>query len=473
MTEKYIYKTNPYEHQRQALIKGAKLKNFAYFMEMGTGKTKVAIDNAAYLYQEKQIQLVIVIAPNSVYQNWIKEIETHCPINDYNIFVHKVDKKFQYFADKLNFYLINVEAFSHQSGIQLLTPILNNLGHHAMMILDESTTIKNREAKRTKAICKLGTMARYKRILTGSPITKSPLDLYTQCSFLSPSLLGFKSFLSFRNRYCMMEPIPVSNDRVILIPKYFINLHELEDKLKSFSYRVRKEDCLDLPEKIYQQRFVDFTLEQKKVYKQMQEHAFAIIQDQEVSFANKLTEMLKLHQVCNGFLKTNEGVIVEMEDCPKLKELTKVIEEGTGKFIIWANYIYNIESICNLLKKLYGDKSVVSIYGAVSVENRTIAVDKFQNNPDVRFFVGNPTTGGYGLTLTAASYVVYFSNSYNLEIRQQSEDRAHRIGQKKNVTYVDILMRNSIDMLIVSALQRKIKISAETLGEEVKRWLTN
>lgn len=473
MTEKYIYKTQPYEHQRQALIKGAKLKNFAYFMEMGTGKTKVAIDNAAYLFKEKQIQLVIVIAPNSVYQNWIKEIETHCPVEDYNIFVHKVDKKFQYLADKLNFYLINVEAFSHQSGVQTLMPILLNLGRYTMMILDESTTIKNREAKRTKAICKLGTMAGYKRILTGSPITKSPLDLYTQCSFLSPSLLGFKSFLSFRNRYCMMEPIPVSNDRVIMIPKYFINLHELEDKLKLFSYRVRKEDCLDLPEKIYQQRFVEFTIEQKRVYKQMQEQAFAIIQDQEVSFANKLTEMLKLHQVCNGFLKTNEGAIVELEDCPKLKELIKVIEEGDGKFIIWANYIHNIESICKLLKKLYGDKSVVSIYGAVSVEDRTIAVNKFQSDPDVKFFVGNPTTGGYGLTLTAASYVVYFSNSYNLEVRQQSEDRAHRIGQKKNVTYVDILMRNSIDMLIVSALQRKIKISAETLGEEVKRWLTN
>jgi len=471
MTEKYIYKTKPYEHQRQALIKGAKLKNFAYFMEMGTGKTKVAIDNAAFLYQSKEIQLVIVVAPNSVYQNWIKEIETHCPIEDYNIFVHKVDKKFQYFADKLNFYLINVEAFSHQSGVQILMPILLNLGRYTMMILDESTTIKNREAKRTKAICKLGTMAGYKRILTGSPITKSPLDLYTQCSFLSPSLLGFKSFLSFRNRYCMMEPMPISNDRVIMIPKYFINLHELEDKLKSFSFRVRKEDCLDLPEKTYQQRFVDFTLEQKKVYKQMQEQAFAIIQDKEVSFANKLTEMLKLHQVCNGFLKTNEGFIVKMEDCPKLKELIKVIEEGDGKFIIWANYIYNIESICNLLKKLYGDKAVVSIYGAVSVEDRTIAVNKFQTDADVKFFVGNPTTGGYGLTLTAASYVIYFSNSYNLEVRQQSEDRAHRIGQKKNVTYVDILMRNSIDMLIISALKRKIKISAETLGEELKKWI--
>ena len=243
--------------------------------------------------------------------------------------------------------------------------------------------------------------------------------------------------------------------------------------MKSFSYRVRKEDCLDLPEKIYQQRFVDFTAEQKRVYKQMQEQAWAIIQDQEVSFANKLTEMLKLHQVCNGFLKTNEGIIVKMEDCPKLKELIKVIEEGDGKFIIWANYIHNIESISSLLKKLYGENSVVSIYGAVSVEDISIAVYKFQNDSDVKFFVGNPTTGGYGLTLTAASYVIYFSNSYNLEVRQQSEDRAHRIGQKKNVTYVDLLMRNSIDMLIVSALQKKIKISAETLGEVVKKWLVN
>jgi SNF2 family DNA or RNA helicase len=472
MTEKYIYKTEPYEHQRQALIKGAKLKNFAYFMEMGTGKTKVAIDNAAYLFQLKLIHFVVVVAPNSVYQNWVKEIETHCPIKDYNMYVHKVDKKFNYQPDKLNFYLINVEAFSHPSGTKALMPILLNLGRYSMMILDESTTIKNREAKRTKAICKLGTMVEYKRILTGSPITKSPLDLYTQCAFLSPSLLGFKSFLSFRNRYCMMEPIPVGNDRVILIPKYFINLSELEDKLKSFSYRVRKEDCLDLPEKIYQQRYVEFTIEQAKVYKQMREQAFAIIQDKEVSFANKLTEILKLHQVCNGFLKTNEGEIVVLKDCPKLKELLKVIEEGDGKFIIWANYIYNIESIVSLLSKTYGEKSIVSIYGAVSVDDRTKAVTKFQTDPEVRFFVGNPTTGGYGLTLTEASNVIYFSNSYNLEVRQQSEDRAHRIGQKKHVTYVDILMRNSIDILIVSALQRKIKISAETLGEVVKKWLT-
>ena len=270
-----------------------------------------------------------------------------------------------------------------------------------------------------------------------------------------------------------MDQVFIGNDRHILVPKYYINLPELEAKLKTFSYRVRKDDCLDLPEKVYQQRYVEFSTKQALVYRQMKDQAFAIIQNKEVSFANKLTEIIKLHQVCNGFAKTNDGEIVLFEDCPKLKELLKVIEEGSGKFIIWANYIHNIETIINVLKKEYGDKSVVSIYGDVSVPDRTKAVNEFQTNDNVRFFVGNPTTGGYGLTLTAASYVVYFSNSYNLEVRQQSEDRAHRIGQKKNVTYVDILMRNSIDMLIVSALQRKIKISAETLGEEVNKWLTN
>jgi len=473
MTDKYIYKTQPYEHQRQALIKGALATNFAYFMEMGTGKTKVAIDNFSYLYQKNLIQLVVVIAPNSVYQNWVKETEIHCPVEDKNIHVHKVDKKFMFKPGALNIFLMNVEALSHQSGESVLKPILMNLGRYAMIILDESTTIKNKSAKRTKAICKLGTMVKYRRILTGSPITKSPLDLYTQCAFLSPALLGFKSFLSFRNRYCMMDQVFIGNDRHILVPKYYINLPELEAKLKTFSYRVRKDDCLDLPPKTYQQRYVEFSTKQALVYRQMKDQAFAIIQNKEVSFANKLTEIIKLHQVCNGFAKTNDGEIVLFEDCPKLKELLKVIEEGSGKFIIWANYIHNIETIINVLKKEYGDKSVVSIYGDVSVPDRTKAVNEFQTNDNVRFFVGNPTTGGYGLTLTAASYVVYFSNSYNLEVRQQSEDRAHRIGQKKNVTYIDLLMKGSIDMLIVSALQRKIKISAETLGEEVNKWLTN
>ena len=469
--KKYTYKTTPYEHQRNALIKGAKELNFAYFLEMGTGKTKVAIDNVAYLYQEKLINTAIVIAPNSVYKNWIKEIETHSPITDYTMFIWKDDVKINYQIDKLNYVLMNIEALSHKSGFEFLLKLVVDTGQKAMMIIDESTTIKNDKAKRSKNICKLSSHVNYKRILTGSPVTKSPLDLYQQCAFLSKDLLGYPSFVAFRARYAVMKQINMGPNRVILIPQYYTNLDELEAKIKKFSFRVRKVDCLDLPEKIYQQRYVNLTKEQIKVYEELRKYARSIIEDKEVSFANKLTEILKLHQVCNGYLKTDDGEIVPFDNDPKLEELLSIIEESDGKFIIWANYIHNIKTIVKTLRKEYGDESVVSIYGEITTENRKKAVEEFQGNDKVRFFVGNPSTGGYGLTLTAASYVVYYSNNYNLEIREQSEDRAHRIGQTKSVTYIDLIIDKTIDSHIISALKRKIKISAETMGEEIKNWI--
>jgi SNF2 family DNA or RNA helicase len=469
--KKYTYKTTPYEHQRNALIKGAKELNFAYFLEMGTGKTKVAIDNVAYLYQEKLINTAIVIAPNSVYKNWIKEIETHSPISDYTMFIWKDDVKINYQIDKLNYVLMNIEALSHKSGFEFLLKLVIDTGQKAMMIIDESTTIKNDKAKRSKNICKLSSHIKYKRILTGSPVTKSPLDLYQQCAFLSKDLLGYPSFVAFRARYAVMKQINMGPNRVILIPQYYTNLDELEAKIKKFSFRVRKVDCLDLPEKIYQQRYVNLTKEQIKVYEELRKYARSVIEDKEVSFANKLTEILKLHQVCNGYLKTDDGEIVPFDNDPKLEELLSIIEESDGKFIIWANYIHNIKTIVKTLRKEYGDESVVSIYGEITTENRKKAVEEFQGNDKVRFFVGNPSTGGYGLTLTAASYVVYYSNNYNLEIREQSEDRAHRIGQTKSVTYIDLIIDKTIDSHIISALKRKIKISAETMGEEIKNWI--
>jgi len=469
--EKYIYKTTPYEHQRQALIKGADKLNFAYFLEMGTGKTKVAIDNIAYLYQKKEINVAIVIAPNSVYKNWIKEIEIHSPVENYTMFIWKDDKKINYQIDKLNYVLMNIEALSHDKGYEFLKKLVTDIGNKAIAIVDESTTIKSNTAQRAKNICKLSSLIKYKRILTGSPVTKSPLDLYQQCAFLSKELLGYSSFVAFRSRYAVMKQINMGANRYVMVPVYYTNLDELENKLKQFSYRVRKKDCLDLPPKNYQQRYITLNAIQTKAYADLKRHARAIIEDKEVSFANKLTEILKLHQVCNGYLKTNEGEIVPFDNDPKLNELLNIIEESEGKFIIWATYIHNIEMIIKTLKEKYGDESTVCIYGAVSTENRKKAVEAFQSNDNVRFFVGNPTTGGYGLTLTEASYVVYYSNSYNLEVREQSEDRAHRIGQKKSVTYVDLIVDKTIDSHIISALKRKIKLSSETMGEEIRAWL--
>jgi SNF2 family DNA or RNA helicase len=251
---------------------------------------------------------------------------------------------------------------------------------------------------------------------------------------------------------------------------YFTNLNELEQKVKKFSYRVKKVDCLDLPSKVYVKRYVDLKGSQVQIYNNLKTFARAVFEDKEASYTNRLTEIIKLHQVACGYFVSDTGEKKDIDN-PKLDELMNIIEETDGKMIIWANYIHNIEKIIDKLKSVYGDESTVSIYGAVSVDDRQEAVSNFQTNKNTRFFVGNPTTGGYGLNLTAASTVVYFSNNYDLEVRQQSEDRAHRIGQKNNVTYIDIITRQTIDEFIIKALNKKLKISAQTLGEEILEFL--
>ena len=472
---KYPYKTTPYEHQRNALNESAEKVQWAYFMEMGTGKTKVTIDNIAYLFFQRKINSVLIIAPKSVYLNWETEIETHMPdVLKYKIYKWNIDKSKDYhdlqnFKD-LRIFLINVEALSTKRGFEACKEYLfkNKLN---FVTLDESTTIKNRSAKRTKNILALQKLSMVRRILTGSPITKSPLDLYTQCQFLSPELLGFSSYLAFRNRYAEMTDIPVGSGRYISVPKYYKRLEELEQKMKFFATRIRKDQCLDLKPKVRQKRYIELDGDGKKIYEKLRTTALAIVEDSTISFSNKLTEIVKLHQVCNGFTKDDEGKFLRLHD-QKVKALHEVIEEADGKIIIWANYLWNIHEIIHSLKSRYGEESVVSIFGEVDVKDRKKAVESFQNDSNVRFFVGNPTTGGFGLTLTACNTVVYFSNNYNLEVRKQSEDRAHRLGQKGTVVYIDIVARNTLDEAIMKSLTNKGQIAAKTLGEEdLRDWL--
>ena len=472
---KYPYKTTPYEHQRNALNESAEKVQWAYFMEMGTGKTKVTIDNIAYLFFQRKINSVLIIAPKSVYLNWETEIETHMPdVLKYKIYKWNIDKSKDYhdlqnFKD-LRIFLINVEALSTKRGFEACKEYLfkNKLN---FVTLDESTTIKNRSAKRTKNILALQKLSMVRRILTGSPITKSPLDLYTQCQFLSPELLGFSSYLAFRNRYAEMTDIPVGSGRYISVPKYYKRLEELEQKMKFFATRIRKDQCLDLKPKVRQKRYIELDGDGKKIYEKLRTTALAIVEDSTISFSNKLTEIIKLHQVCNGFTKDDEGKFLRLHD-QKVKALHEVIEEADGKIIIWANYLWNIHEIIHSLKSRYGEESVVSIFGEVDVKDRKKAVESFQNDSNVRFFVGNPTTGGFGLTLTACNTVVYFSNNYNLEVRKQSEDRAHRFGQKGTVVYIDIVARNTLDEAIMKSLTNKGQIAAKTLGEEdLRDWL--
>jgi SNF2 family DNA or RNA helicase len=305
--------------------------------------------------------------------------------------------------------------------------------------------------------------------MTGSPITKNPLDLYTQCEFLDPWLLDFSSYYAFRNRYAEMKTMHVHGRSIQVVDK-FQNLGELSDTVKQFSYRVLKEDCLDLPPKVFIKRHVALTPEQKKVYEQMKKAAMAVLNGKVTTTMTVLTQLMRLHQITCGYVTADDGTVQAVES-NRLNELMSILEDTDGKVIIWANYQTSVSDIMKALTKKYGANSFVHYYGLTPQEDRQDNIRKFQNNPECRFIIGTPQTGGYGITLTQANTVIYYSNSYDLEKRLQSEDRAHRIGQKKTVTYIDLISEDTVDEKIVKALRDKINIASEVMGEELKDWI--
>ena len=476
---KYKFKTKPYEHQLTALEKSVDKKEYGYCMEMGTGKSKVLVDNMAILYDKGKINGALIIAPKGVYNNWYsQEIPTHLASHIKPKMVmwtasasKAKEKEYQTLFETgfdLHVLIMNVEAFSTKKGAEFAYKFLRS--HKTLMVIDESTTIKTPTSKRTKAILTLGKHATYRRILTGSPVTKSPLDLYSQCAFLNEDLLDHGSYYSFRNRYAHMIERNFGGRRVQIVGNYQ-RLDELEETLKKFSYRVLKEDCLDLPDKIYIKRNVELTDEQTKAYATMKSAALAALNGKLATAPHVLTQMMRLHQITCGHLKNDDGTTTELKN-NRLNELLDLLDEIEGKAIIWANYIHDIEHITKAIKKKYGDDSIVQYYGAINTKERQEGIKKFQDpKSPARFFIGNPQTGGYGITLTAASTVIYYSNGYDLEKRLQSEDRAHRIGQKKSVTYVDFISEKTVDEKIVKALRKKINIASEILGDTLKEWI--
>jgi SNF2 family DNA or RNA helicase len=472
----YKFKSKPFAHQSKALEMSWDKEVFAYFMEMGTGKSKVLIDNIAMLYNAGKINGALIIAPKGVYKNWFdSEIPNHLP--DYvekKMGLWKTDpnakdlKPLFSTGAELHILIMNVEAFSTKKGVDFAKKFLSC--HKTIIGIDESTTIKNPMAKRTRAIIELGLKCKFKRILTGSPVTKSPLDLFSQCYFLSPFLLGHESFYTFKTRYAITKQVNVSGRMIQLVVGYR-NLPELSEKVKPFSYRVLKDDCLDLPKKTYMKRIVQLTDEQKRLYKTMKEKAIAFLNGKMVSTAAVITQLMRLHQITCGHFKSDDGDVQDVKS-NRLNELMDVLEEVEGKAVIWAHYRYDIEKIVEAIIKQYGEKSVVTYYGDTSTEDRQLAIKKIQDpNSPVRFIVGTPQTGGYGITLTGASTMIYYSNGYDLEKRQQSEARIDRIGQEKPMTYIDIIAEGTVDDKIVQSLRKKVNIATEIMGEELKDWI--
>ncbi len=428
MIKHYKFKTKPYAHQLEALEKSWAASTYALFMEMGTGKSKVLVDNIAMLYDKGAVRGALIVAPKGVYKNWDQiEFPVHLPDHithtkvlwDPNITKKKQAELDTLFdgGEDLKILIMNVEAFSTSKGLDFAYSFLNIFGGRALIGIDESTTIKSPTAKRTKNILKIGDLA-----------------------------------------------------KVQLVTSYR-RLDELTDKLEKFSYRVLKEDCLDLPEKVFVTRNVELSDEQKKMYITMKNAAIAEQDGKVMSSMSALTTLLRLHQITCGHMKTDDGETLPIKN-NRLTALMECLEETEGKVIIWANYREDIKNIVESLKKAYGDASTVEYHGGVDprVRQDNIALFQEKNGP-TRYFVGNAQTGGYGITLTAANTVIYYSNNYDLEKRLQSEDRAHRIGQTGSVTYIDLVAEKTIDDRIIKSLKNKVDIANEIMGEDIKDWI--
>ena len=356
----YNFKTKPYGHQKTVFDDSWAEDYYALFMEMGTGKSKVAIDTMGALFESKQINTALVIAPKGVYDNWHqKEIPIHLPerierrmVRWQPNFTKKFTEEIKRLAvreegdeDVLHILVMNVEALSTKKGAASALRYLE-INPDNMVIVDESTTIKNRTAQRTKNVIDLGRAAKYRRILTGSPITKSPMDLFSQCAFLSGKALGFSNYYAFQSRYAVLQRRTMGHRSFQKLVGYR-RLDELSEKLETFSARILKRDCLDLPDKIYMTRTVELSDEQVSVYNQMKELALAQVQSGELATtASILTQLMRLQQIVCGHLRTDDGEIRELKNS-RLSALMEILEEVQGKAIIWATWTHDIQAIAS------------------------------------------------------------------------------------------------------------------------------
>lgn len=474
----YKFKTKPFDHQAEAFLRSRDMESFALFMEQGTGKTKVAIDNAAYLFAKGEIDSLVVACPNSVKTNWaFDELEAHLPdwVNyDVAYWEATANKKEKLALEELfnpngNFkiLIVNIEGLSTERAAKFALNFCKL--RNPMLVIDESSRIKKYGAARSKTCRHMAKHCKYRRIMTGTPVTQGPLDLYSQMAVLDEHILGYSSYYSFRGRYAVMGGW--ENKMII----GYQNLEELTETIEPYSYRILKKDCLDIPEKIYQKVYVQHTKEQKRAYANMRKNMLTDLADGTVASASiALVKLQRFQQINSNFIKNefDKEVVIDTAKNPRLDALCEILESHGGKAIIWARYKYDVKEITERLNKEFGRGCAASFFGETSTQERTDIRKRFQNSGDeLDFFVGNPAAGGIGLTLTAASLVIYYSNDFSLESRLQSEDRAHRIGQVKNVTYIDLVTPNTIDEKIVSALRGKRDMAALVNKDNVGQWI--
>jgi SNF2 family DNA or RNA helicase len=460
----------------------------AYLMEMGTGKTKVILDEWQEAVGAGYLQDMLVFGPAGSYRNWYEDKSDEQPSElrrhlDPALFERTVVAPWvsgggaavRQRIDRLmrerqrpRALFVNIEAMSTVEKAQTLCREFLEQRGRALIAVDESTTIKNPTSQRTGALRRIRELAPVRRIATGLVTPRSPLDLFSQFEFLDWRILGFESYFAFRAKYAIMQRKEFGGRKFSIVVGYR-NVEELQQRIAPYSYRVLKDQCLDLEPKTYAVREVELTDEQRRMYREIKEFATTMVgDDQHVVVNAVIAQILRLHQITLGHVR-DENKVEHTIKSNRTKAVMELLGEHGGKAVIWVNYHHTLNQIVEAITNEYGPEAVAQYHGN-NTGTRGAEERRFLGDPACRFMVAT-YAGAFGNTWVCADLVIYASNSYDLELRSQSEDRTHRKGQTKKVLYVDIIARGTVEEKIVRSLRNKIDMATAISGDGYKEWL--
>lgn len=443
-------------------------KGFGFLFEMGCGKTLTAIATMGTAYQLGKVEKVLIIAPTSVCSVWPKEFEEYADFKvNVKVMQGEKDKRIKALSDldsfpfkALKVAVINYESTWREGIFEAL-----QAWNADMIICDESQRIKTHDAEQSKAIHKLGDNARYKLILSGTPVQNNAIDLYSQYRFLDSTIFG-TNFYQFRNRYAIVGGF---NRHQIV---GYRDLDNLIQKEHSIAYRVTKDEALDLPEQTFLERRIVMSAKERSIYDRLKRESFTELEGGgQITVTTVLTKLLRLQQYTGGFLIADGKEKPELVSKGKLNALEEIIDDyvidAGKKLVIFARFRPEIDLIGQMLEKKkirYG-----AIYGDVKLESRGDIVKDFQTNPKTMVFLAQIDTAGLGITLTAADTCVYYSVNFNYAAYSQSLARIHRIGQKNTCTYIHLITEGTVDETILKALAKKEDL-AKTIVDEWRNY---
>lgn len=439
------FTTSLMTHQVKAIEKLRRVKVGALYMDMGTGKTRTALELAIARKLEGKVDCVLWLCPVSVKRAIAEEVDKHLPSADYEL-VETSGIKDRY-AD---IYIAGIESLSQSFSLNNVLLDLTE-GKRCFVIVDESSLVKNHAAKRTRSIWRLGERSQYKLILSGTPISNNEQDLFAQWYFLDPRILGYTSYYSFAANHLEFDP---------RIPGRVVRAHNVEhlvSKMTPFVYQVCKDECLDLPPKSYSRRWCRLSETQWYEYEFCKNNFLEIIDRLDDWSSDVSTIVFRLfsllQRIVSGKGRYWTDLFSDPLENPRVQLLLETIEElpEDSKAIIWCKYTHEIDMLHDVLTR--AGYPAVKLYGEMRLKQRNQALEDFKK--EVRFLVANKRCGAYGLNLQFANYAIYYSNDFSWDSRSQSEDRIYRTGQEKNVHIIDLICENTIDERIYRCLMQK------------------